>query len=87
MQKKQERSFKFFGQDGWVELDLIKQKLIVCYYDSEDVDVYENILDNDGLFQLQANYFLNEFKLNDYQYLEALKRNSIVIDESVNNIN
>ena len=87
MQIKQERSLKFFGQDGWVELDLIKQKLIVCYYDNEVVDVYENILDNDGLFQLQANYFLNEFKLDDYQYLEALKRNSIVIDESVNNIN
>ena len=85
MQKKQERSFKFFGQDGWVELDLIKQKLTVYRYDSEGVDVYENIVDNDKLFQLQVNYFLNEFKLNDNQYLNALERNSIVIENSLNN--
>ena len=85
MQKKQERSFKFFGQDGWVELDLIKQKLTVYRDDSEGIDVYENIVDNDKLFQLQANYFLNEFKLNDNQYLNALERNSIVIENSLNN--
>ena len=85
MQKKQERSFKFFGQDGWVELDLIKQKLTVYRDDSEGIDVYENIVDNDKLFQLQVNYFLNEFKLNDNQYLNALERNSIVIENSLNN--
>ena len=85
MQKKQERNFKFFGQKGWIEFDLINQKLVVCSYDNKDLEVYEDIVDNDELFKLQADYFLNKFTSSDDQYLDALERNSIVIENSLNN--
>ena len=84
MQKKQERNFKFFGQKGWIEFDLINQKLVVCSYDNEDLEVYEDIVDNDELFKLQADYFLNKFKSSDEQYLKALERNTTIIEKSLN---
>ena len=88
MQKKQERCFKLFGHDGWLELDLIKQKLVICRYEDEEKEKEEHIriMENDDLFRIQANYFLNEFVPNDDQYLNALKVNSIVIDKSLKNI-
>ena len=84
MQKKQERNFKFFGQKGWIEFDLINQKLVVCSYDNEDLEVYEDIVANDELFKLQADYFLNKFKSSDEQYLKALERNTTIIEKSLN---
>jgi len=84
MQKKQERNFKFFGQKGWIEFDLINQKLVVCSYDNKDLEVYEDIVDNDELFKLQADYFLNKFTSNDHQYLNALERNTTIIEKSLN---
>jgi len=84
MQKKQERNFKFFGQKGWIEFDLINQKLVVCSYDNKDLEVYEDIVDNDELFKLQADYFLNKFTSSDEQYLNALERNTTIIEKSLN---
>jgi predicted dehydrogenase len=84
MQKKQERNFKFFGQKGWIEFDLINQKLVVCSYDNKDLEVYEDIVDNDELFKLQADYFLNKFTSSDDQYLDALERNTTIIEKSLN---
>ncbi len=84
MQKKQERNFKFFGQKGWIEFDLINQKLVVCSYDNKDLEVYEDIVDNDELFKLQADYFLNKFTSSDDQYLDALERNTMIIEKSLN---
>ena len=84
MQRKQERKFKFFGQKGWIEFDLINQKLVVCSYDNKDLEVYEDIVDNDELFKLQADYFLNKFTSRDYQYLDALERNTTIIEKSLN---
>ena len=82
--KKQERNFKFFGQKGWIEFDLINQKLVVCSYDNKDLEVYEDIVDNDELFKLQADYFLNKFTSSDEQYLKALERNTTIIEKSLN---
>jgi predicted dehydrogenase len=87
MQKKQERNFKFFGQEGWVELDLITQKLVVCYYGNKNRKEYEYIVNDDELFELQADYFLNQFTPSDNRYLDALEMNSVIIEESLNNIN
>jgi predicted dehydrogenase len=84
MQKKQERNLKLFGQKGWIEFDLINQKLVVCSYDNEDLEVYEDIMDNDELFKLQADYFLNKFTSSDEQYLNALERNTTIIEKSLN---
>ena len=84
MQKKQERNFKFFGQKGWIEFDLINQKLVVCSYDNKDLEVYEDIVDNDELFKLQADYFLNKFTSSDDQYLDALEKNTTIIEKSLN---
>jgi len=84
MQKKQERNFKFFGQKGWIEFDLINQKLVVCSYDNKDLEVYEDIVNNDELFKLQADYFLNKFTSSDDQYLDALERNTMIIEKSLN---
>ena len=84
MQKKQERNFKFFGQKGWIEFDLINQKLVVCSYDNEDLEVYEDIVANDELFKLQADYFLNKFTSSDEHYLKALERNTTIIEKSLN---
>jgi predicted dehydrogenase len=84
MQKKQERNFKFFGQKGWIEFDLINQKLVACSYDNKDIEVYEDIVDNDELFKLQADYFLNKFTSSDEQYLNALERNTTIIEKSLN---
>ena len=87
MQKKQERNFKFFGQEGWVELDLITQKLVVCYYGNKNRKEYEYIVNDDELFELQTDYFLNQFTPSDNRYLDALEMNSVIIEESLNNIN
>ena len=57
---------------------------MVCSYDNEDLEVYEDIVANDELFKLQADYFLNKFKSSDEQYLKALERNTTIIEKSLN---
>lgn len=83
MQRKQERVLKFTGQDGWVEIDLVAQRLEVGRHDSSEVRVYKDAVENDELFCKQANYFLSKFDRNDYTYLDALEKNMSVIEKSM----
>ena len=86
MQLPQERRLIFFGQEGSIELDLIAQKLTVTNYDKNKTKVYEDCMDNEMIFQCQTNYFLNEFVSGDEQYLDALRKNSILIEQSLRGI-
>ncbi len=82
MQKKQERTFEVVGQDGWVKLDLNTQKLTVAGYESDTLDVIENVVDNDTMFRNQVKFFLEEFTKEDGSYLDALVRNATILEQS-----
>jgi len=80
MQRKQERKLSFIGQDGWVEVDLIKQCLTQERHDTGRVDVIDQVVDNDAMFREQARHLLYEFESGDDAYQDALIKNATIID-------
>ena len=78
VQNRQERIIKVNGQDGWLEYDLLEQKVT-----KSNEDVYEKI-SNDDLFLLQSKFYLNEFSKSDNSYLDSLVSNAKIIDKILN---
>lgn len=87
MQKKQERRLSITGQDGWIELDLISQRLGIGHHNDEITETFTDSFDNDSLFRAQMDYFLNHFERDDEQHLDALERNLTIISRCENSIN
>jgi len=78
VQNRQERIIKVNGQDGWLEYDLLEQRVT-----KSNEDVYEKI-SNDDLFLLQSKFYLNEFSKSDNSYLDSLVSNAKIIDKILN---
>jgi predicted dehydrogenase len=75
VQNRQERIIKVNGQNGWLEYDLLEQRVT-----KNDKDVYDKI-SNDELFLLQSKFYLNEFLKSDNSYLDCLVSNAKIIDK------
>lgn len=75
VQNRQERIIKVNGQNGWLEYDLLEQRVT-----KNDKDVYDKI-SNDELFLLQSKFYLNEFLKSDNSYLDCLVSNVKIIDK------
>ena len=81
MQQKQERRISVYGQDGWLELDILKGTLKLKDISSTLENEYKEPMDNDTLFRRQADFFLNKFSLDDDSYCQALLTNATVVDQ------
>jgi len=84
MQKKQQRTFEVFGQNGWIKLDLNAQEIEKGVNGLNTVDVIKDVVDNDTMFRRQAKYFLYEFEKDDENYLDALVRCVTIFDKDKN---
>jgi len=80
MQRQQERNFIIMGQDGWLECDLLGQKLRLGNSGTGDVQVFEETMDMESMFRAQASYFLNDFEKGDTTYLNAVGCFTQIID-------
>ena len=80
MQMNQERKISISGQRGWLECDLLAQRLTYGDNYSGNVATYDDSIGADDLFRVQALHFLNHFHLRDYSYLDALVNLATVID-------
>ena len=69
------------GQDGWLELDILKGTLKLKDISSTVENEYKEPMDNDTLFRRQADFFLNKFSLEDDSYCQALLTNATVVDQ------
>jgi len=82
MQRRSQRHFTITGQDGWIELDLVAQRMEMGRGGSRP-EIFTDAVENDVMFRRQAQYFLHEFEAGDEHYLDALERNAAVIDRSL----
>lgn len=80
VQNRQERIIRVNGQDGWLEYDLLEQRVT-----KNNEDIYDGI-GNDELFLLQSKFYLNQFSKTDNSYLNSLVSNAKIIDK-ISNIN
>jgi len=80
MQRHQERSFTINGQDGWLQCDLLRQKLRLGISGTSEVQVFEETMDMESMFRRQADYFLNRFERGDSTYLNAVGNLTQIID-------
>lgn len=80
VQNRQERIIKVNGQDGWIEYDLLEQRV------TENGKNYYDKINNDDLFLLQSQFYLNEFSKSDDSYINSLISNAKIIDK-ITNIN
>jgi len=78
VQNRQERIIKVNGQDGWMEYDLLEQRV------TKNGKDYYNKISNDDLFLLQSKFYLNEFSKSDNSYLDSLVSNAKIIDKILN---
>ena len=87
MQKKQERRFYIAGRDGWLELDLIAQRLEYGIHESGESAVVSDALSNDDMFREQARYFLYEHEKGDRQYINSLVQNMEILESCFTQMN
>lgn len=79
MQRHPERCFTIRGQDGWLECDLLQQRLRFSRY-NEEVKVFDESMNMESMFRAQARYFLEHFEKGDLAYLNAVEKLTQVID-------
>ena len=85
MQRHQERSFIINGQDGWLECDLLGQRL--CWTRSdEEVKVSGISIDMEQMFTAQARFFLEHFEKGDLTYLKTAGHLADVIDTAKSSV-
>ena len=75
VQNRQERIIKINGQDGWIEYDLLEQRV------TKNGKDHYNKITNDDLFLLQSQFYLNEFSKSDDSYINSLISNAKIIDK------
>jgi len=77
VQNRQERIIKINGQDGWIEYDLLEQRV------TKNGKDHYNKITNDDLFLLQSQFYLNEFSKSDDSYINSLISNAKIIDKII----
>lgn len=81
MQNHQERRIVINGRDGWLDCDLVSQRLKIGLNNSSEVEVFSEAVDMETMFKIQAGYFLDGFKRGSNEYLDAI-RNVMTLIES-----
>ena len=86
MNKSQKRDIKIEFEKGSINLDFISNKLEESNKETGEVSTYQELIENDEIFVIQAEYFLKIFERQDQSYLNSLLINSSLIDTSLNQI-
>lgn len=87
MNKKQSREINIKYQHCTIEMDFIKNKLVMKNNKTNKVSNYDFAVENDLMFELQAKYFLQNFNNNNQDYINSIKQNSLFIDTCIRQIN
>jgi len=80
MQRHQERRIVINGRDGWLDCDLLLQRLEVGRHSDGDVEVVGEAVDMGTLFTAQAEYFLDGFEHRSTEYLEAIRNLTSLVE-------
>ena len=81
MQKFNRRDLYIAGTKGYIEWNMLDNKLVVNNYeDSNEYFSSDPGYKNDEMFLSQATYFLNEFNRGDKSYLEAAQASLIIVE-------
>lgn len=82
MQRHQERRIVINGSNGWLDCDLISQRLEMGRHPAGEVEVVREAVDMDTLFRTQASYFLDEFERGSTVYLEAIRNVTSLVESA-----
>ena len=87
MEKNQERKITIQGSQGYLELDMNKNTLLIQETGTKQTKEYNDSMNMDGMFKSQLDYYLNDFNLFDKEYCNALTLNMDLVSKCLININ
>lgn len=82
MQRRQERRIVISGSDGWLDCDLISQRLEIGRHADGAVELVSEAVDMGTLFRTQADYFLDEFERGSTEYLDAIRNVTTLVESA-----
>ncbi len=80
MQRHQERRIVISGRDGWLDCDLLSQRLEIGRHSGGEVEVASDAVDMGTLFRTQAEYFLDGFEHRSSEYLQAIRNLTSLVE-------